>query len=298
MSIFRHLFCIMLRRTSPRPGFHGVIASLTRIGISVFTALSMAAGVPALAAGPLAPHRAVYDIALGQASGRSGVTGVEGRMVYEFNGSPCEGYTVGFRFVARIDADGSSRITDQRTATHEDAAGTTFSFATRTYVDERLDREVRGAATLERGGTSVRLTRPDEASIELEETRFPVRHLSDLLERASRGEKFYETTVFDGSDNADQVMTTTIIVGKRGAGQPGDPEIAALGKLGGERFWPVSIAYFGQAANGGEQLPVYRMSFNLYPNGIMRSILMDYGDFALAGKLVDLSMFDRPADCG
>ena len=37
------------------------------------------------------------------ASDRSGITGLSGRMVYEFNGSPCEGYTVKFRFVTQID---------------------------------------------------------------------------------------------------------------------------------------------------------------------------------------------------
>ena len=59
--------------------------------------------LPAFAAQLLAPHRAVYDLALDKASDRSGITGITGRMVYEFNGSACEGYTVTFRFVTRID---------------------------------------------------------------------------------------------------------------------------------------------------------------------------------------------------
>ena len=40
---------------------------------------------------------------LDKASDRSGITGISGRMVYEFNGSACEGYTVKFRFVTQID---------------------------------------------------------------------------------------------------------------------------------------------------------------------------------------------------
>ena len=57
------------------------------------------ASLPASAAQLLAPHRAVYDLALDKASDRSGITDITGRMVYEFNGSACEGYTVTFRFM-------------------------------------------------------------------------------------------------------------------------------------------------------------------------------------------------------
>ena len=45
----------------------------------------------ALAAPKLLPHRAVYDLSLEQASDRSGINGITGRMVYEFAGSSCEG---------------------------------------------------------------------------------------------------------------------------------------------------------------------------------------------------------------
>lgn len=268
-----------------------------RLAATILTASLIAGLSPALAGSPLAPHRAVYDIDLDAASDRSGITGVQGRMVYEFNGSPCEGYTVSFRFVTQIDTDGSSRITDQQTTTYEDAAGKSFSFATKSFVDRRLDREIRGTANIDSGKTSVDLVKPDETNIELEKTQFPTQHLVDLLERANRGETFYETTIFDGSDGADQVMTTTVIVGKQGETKTGDPEIPAINDLKDENFWPVSIAYFEPTSDGGEELPVYRIAFKLYPNGITRSIFMDYGEFSMKGKLVDLSVFENSTDC-
>ncbi|MEZ5811474.1 MAG: cell envelope integrity EipB family protein [Rhizobiaceae bacterium] len=273
-------------------------AATKRLAATAFAATLLAGSWPALAGGPLAAHRAVYDIALKQANDRSGITGVAGRMVYEFNGSACEGYTVSFRFVTQIDTNETSRITDQQTTTYEDAAGKTFSFATKSFVDSRLDREVRGTANIEAGKTNVDLVKPDETRIELDKTLFPTQHLVDLLERASHGETFYETTIFDGSDGADQVMTTTVIVGKPDADDKSDPEKSALGTMGGQKYWPVTIAYFDPEASGGEELPVYRISFKLYANGITRSILMDYGDFSMTGKLVDLSVFDKKGDCG
>jgi len=68
----------------------------------------------------LVPHRAVYDLTLDRADEKSGISGLTGRMVYEFNGSACDGYTTNFRFVTRIDMDEQpQRVTDQQTTTFE-----------------------------------------------------------------------------------------------------------------------------------------------------------------------------------
>ena len=47
----------------------------------------------------LAPHRAIYEMKLGDARSGSGVTDLSGRMVFEISGSACEGYTQNMRFV-------------------------------------------------------------------------------------------------------------------------------------------------------------------------------------------------------
>ena len=51
----------------------------------------------------LIAHRAIYDLELKDASERSGISGMSGRMVYEFDGNDCTGYTTNFRFVTQID---------------------------------------------------------------------------------------------------------------------------------------------------------------------------------------------------
>ena len=87
-------------------------------------------------------------------------------------------------------------------------------------------------------------------------------------------------------------MTTTVIVGKQEGTASNDPELKALNKLGTEKFWPVDIAYFDETAEGGEDTPEYRISFKLYENGLTRDLEMDYGDFTIRGKLVDLAVFE------
>ncbi len=39
-------------------------------------------------------------------------------------------------------------------------------------------------------------------------------------------------------------------------------------------------------------MPIYRINFKLYRNGITRDLTMDYGDFSMRGKLVKLDIYD------
>src|SRR5690606_2880863 len=129
------------------------------------------------AARGLAPHRAVDDLKLKDATERSGISGMYGRMVYEFNGSACEGYTVSFRFVTQVDTGEETRITDQQTTTYEDLKNGSFRFLTRSFTDEKLDKEVRGSAREEARGVRVDLASPEKREVELAASRFPTEHM-------------------------------------------------------------------------------------------------------------------------
>lgn len=260
---------------------------------------------PAFAARFLTPHRAVYDLSLIKATDKSGITGLTGRMVYEFNGSSCEGYTVTFRFVTKIQTEDNTRLTDQQTTTYEDAHGNSFNFVTKSYVDQTLSKEVRGTATHANGATLVRLEKPKPASLSLTAAEFPTQQVVDMLNRAEKGERFYTANLFDGSDTADKVMATTVVIGKEATVSKDDPEKPALAaikvntadKL--DHYWPVTVAYFDttkQGAKEGEETPTYRISFKLLDNGITRDLTMDYGDFSMKGKLVNLTLFKPHAD--
>jgi hypothetical protein len=290
----------MVDRRKPAAGPPGLESLMRFLRHACLTFVSVAAlASSAEAARVLAPHRAVYDLKLDQASDRSGITGLNGRMVYEFNGSVCEGYTVTFRFVTRIDTRDVSRLTDQQTTTFEEGDGKLFSFVTKSYVDQSLDKEVRGTANSDPTGLVVELVKPNIQEVELPATQFPTQHLIELIEKAAVGETFYETSLFDGSEDADQVMTTTIVIGKQSETPANDPELGVLDRLSKDRFWPVDIAYFDEAdeEEGGEELPAYRISFKLHENGLTRDLVMDYGDFSMTGQLVDLSLLEPSKSC-
>ncbi len=274
MRFFRPAFAIAVAAASVGAGFSDVAHAASTIS--------------------LVPHRAVYDLTLDRADEKSGITGLTGRMVYEFNGSACDGYTTNFRFVTRIDMEEQpQRVTDQQTTTFEGGDGKLFRFANKTFIDKELVKEVRGDAKLDRGKTIVDITKPKDNKLDLKATQFPTQHMEELIHKAQAGEKFYQTSLYDASEDADRVVATTVVVGK--AQNAPDEEGGALGQLSKDQVWPVTIAYFDDKEKQ-DGMPIYRINFKLHRNGITRNLTMDYGDFAVHGKLVKLDVFDKDKD--
>ncbi|MGG7519221.1 cell envelope integrity EipB family protein [Allorhizobium undicola] len=238
----------------------------------------------------LQPHRATYDITLKRASDQSGVDGMSGRMVYEFNGSACNGYTTNFRFVTKIETGDNVSVTDQQVTTFEDPAAKRFDFESKSYTDDKMDKDVKGAANRKEDGVRVEIRQPQRKEIELASARFPAQHMLEILTMAHKGDRFLEARVFDGTEDGDKSYLTTTVVGKamKNAADRSDP-------LKGSTYWPVSIAYFDEEGSNGDQLPVYTQSFNLFENGVTRDLTLDYGDVVLTGKLSKLEMLDKAA---
>lgn len=245
----------------------------------------------------LVTYRAVYDLQLKQATDRSGISGMYGRIVYEFGGSACDGYTTRFRLVTQVRSASGSRMTDQQMTSYENLATRTFRFATRSFTDNNLDSDVRGAAHGNANGITVDLEKPKPAHFTLPQAKFPTEHMLAVIHHAEAGDTLYQSRVFDGSaDAVDQSVPTTTVIGLLQKPKPSDMEAKKAGKFAGDPFWPVSVAYFKDKAKG-DQVPEYRLDFKLYANGITRDLTMDYGDFVLIGKLVRLDLLKQPS-CG
>jgi len=242
---------------------------------------------------PFAAHQAVYDLRLDSGGKSETVSDAEGRMVYDFSGSRCDGYNTKLRFVTRIsDGDGNSRLTDVATSTFEDADGKSFSFATKSYVDGTLAEDSTGSAEREGGKLHVTLAKPKSERFDIAPTfQFPNQHLATIIDAAMRGDRFVEVGLFDGSEKGEKPYATAAVIGatNSGADDLGDEATAKQAGIANVRHWPVTLSYFDQKANG-EQSPAYELSFIVYENGVTRRMRLDYGDFALTGKLVRLDM--------
>lgn len=260
------------------------------VGFMPCIASAVPASVPNLIS-----HRAVYDLELKDASDRSGIEGMTGRMVYEFTGSSCKGYKTDFRFVTQINTGDAVRMTDQQTTTFEDAVSKKFTFETKSFTDDKLDKEVGGSAAESDAGTVVDLTRPDSRTVDLVASDFPTEHMLQVIDNARQGKRMFESRIFDGSDDGDESLITSTLVGKSQTPVSDDTEAGEAGQFSKAPFWPVTIAYFNDKT-GADSLPIYRMSFKLYENGITRDLVLDYGDFVLTGKLRKLDILET-ASC-
>ncbi len=267
---------------------------------AILATLIVAAGAAPVRAGVegaagLLPHRAVYDLELKDASDRSGIEGMSGRMVYEFTGSTCTGFTTNFRFVTRINTGEDTRLTDQQTKTFEDTDKGEFRFETKSFTDEQMDKEIAGEAREDESKVKVDIRRPDPRQLELVSSAFPTEHMLEVIKNARAGKRFFETRIFDGSENGDQSLITNTVIGPQqepaSAQEPDDASKA--GDFAKAAYWPITIAYFNEGG-AGDTAPVYSMSFKLYENGITRDLTMDYGDFVLSGSLSKLEVLDRP----
>lgn len=245
----------------------------------------------------LIPHRIVYELKLKDATERSGVTALTGRMVYEFTGSECDGYTVNFRSVSEIYAGDTARISDQQASFYENSEDESFSFMNRSYLDEKLDTEVSGRASTQDDELIVSYKKPDQDNINLPKSQFPTANLIDLIKRAKSGERIYEARIFDGSDGGEKSLITTSIIGE--FEQPENlenDEIKIIGEEGEAGYWPVSISYFEEGEDG-DTLPVYRFAFKLYENGVSRDLTLDHGYLVIDGKVSDFEILDEDEPC-
>lgn len=258
--------------------------------------------LPAVAAASpptLASHRAVYDISLLEADDGADVTGVTGRLVLEFTGSDCVGYSSKLRFVTETeDAEGGLQMTDSRSSTFESADGRRLDFNNETYAGDTLAEHSEGKASRDGDSVSVALTRPGKKRFVLKDTVvFPTQQMERIISSALDGEAFVSFEVYDGSESGETVFDTAGVIGRvsTAANDAADEPVVIKAGIAGLRHWPVTISYFDKRG-GGEETPFYVLSFVVYENGIGRTMRIDYGAFSLSGKLTGLEMLP-PTPC-
>ncbi|MFL5047766.1 MAG: cell envelope integrity EipB family protein [Xanthobacteraceae bacterium] len=271
-------------------------------GVAVLALIGVPLGLcPALAASAdveLASHRAIYDLKLADARGRRQLTAAQGRIVYDFSGSSCEGYALQFRQVTELDnGEGKVVVSDLRSATWEEGAAKNYRFNFQNYLSERLVDSVDGRAVRGAQAIGVNLVQPSNKHFDLDQTVvFPTEHIRRILVAARAGQTVLELPVYDGSETGEKLYNTLTVIGQPIAPDARKPDDAAAGQaaLDGMKRWPVTVSYFDKSKQGGEQTPVYSIRFELYENGVSRALLLDYGDFAISGTMSSLEMRESP----
>jgi hypothetical protein len=132
---------------------------------------------------------------------------------------------------------------------------------------------------------------PSEREVALPaDTIFPTDHFQKVLARARAGEHFVSHRVFDGA-GFDSLTQITSVIGKP---QAATPLARNPTDGGGARAWPVSMAYYDLQES--DETPKFEAAFLLGENGVLREVVLDYGEFRLNATLEKLDLLDRP-DC-
>jgi envelope integrity protein B len=251
------------------------------------------AGGPAQAAGPgFLAHQALYELSLVKSRGSNAINAARGRILYNFSGSACEGYTSEFRQVSELNSgEGKLTLSDLRSTSWEDGEGRSYRFKIDTRMNDSESPPVDGMAERTGDQITVKLKQPVAKTFKLEgSVVFPTEQIHKIIDAARAGKSVLELTVYDGSDNGEKVYNTLSVIGQP---IPGDRSIAtpdpstANDKMKALTRWPVTVSYYDRDARGkdGEQTPVYAMSFELFENGVSRALVLDYNDFVISGAL-------------
>jgi hypothetical protein len=264
-----------------------------RILLAAGAALALS-GASAFADGatPLASYRAGYEISLGdvdgsQSAGADAPIAASGLIAYEFRGSVCEGYASTFRQLTQLQRPETGPVdSDISAVSFEDAEAKLLRFEISARAGGAAQPPVSGSAARADNGTiDVDLVKPGRERVDLGRgILFPTQHIERVIATAKQGGHVLEARVYDGSDTGKKVFSTLTIIGPERKGESADSAVAA--KLADLPRWPVTVSYFNET--GKDSAPDYTMSFDLYDNGVLGSLKLDYGAFALTAKLKKL----------
>ena len=255
------------------------------VGLAALTASSSAFAA-------LESHRAAYRLKLDASQRMSGLSGVNGGLVIEWQRA-CDGWLSHQRlgFIAATEGGGDFSH-DVRFSSWEATDGSEMRYTVRSYDGDRLREEYIGNARLdsaESGGTAS-FTKPDLREITLPPgTVFPADHFNRILSEADSGNSLITHEVFDGW-GFDALTQVTSVIGQSRPYEPSNErEVSSKDETDA---WPVSMAYYNLSEGG--DLPEFEAKFMLTEEGVLQELLLDYGDFRLKATLSEFERLDDP----
>ena len=270
----------------------GSLSLMLAVAAAAMSAASGGRSAEAAAGSSFLAHQALYELSLVKSRGSATINGVRGRILYNFTGSACEGYSSDFRQVSELDSgEGKNTLSDLRSTSWEDGAGKSYRFKIDTRMNDAEPGVVDGIAERTGDHVTVKLKLPVAKTFTLDgSTVFPTEQIRRIIAAAREGKSILELMVYDGSDNGEKVYNTLTVIGQA---IPGDRAVSTpdpstdSDAMKALTRWPVTVSYYDRDAKSasGEQTPVYAMSFELYENGVSRSLVLDYNDFVIAGKV-------------
>jgi hypothetical protein len=125
-------------------------------------------------------------------------------------------------------------------------------------------------------------------------TYFPISYTKALIENAKMNIHLMSALQFDGTDQVKPVQDTFAVIGEGRLGAIGINPILKQKDFESMKRWPITISY-SVAGNRDEIESDYTVFEELFENGVAQSLILDFKDFKLSGKLVDITFPASPS---
>jgi len=279
-----------LPRTLSVLAFGGAALLSAKLAVADQAAASRATAPQGLAA-----YRAVYELSLSDAGLAAGGAGGRGRLSFNLSGSACQGYQEIRHQVTELRTGGGApQLMELRSATFETADGNGFDFDFESKSGAAAPKSVKGKAK-KTGGSGLAVTLGSAKSRDVDgEALFPAEYLRRTLAAAHNDEKMFRAKVFDGSGQGTPVLDASIVIGKPSTA-PATEKALKIQQLEGLRHWPVTVSYFQPDAP--DSTPLYVKSYELYENGVVHVLKIDYGHLVVAGEMKELVLAPPAKAC-
>ena len=279
-----------LPRTLSVLAFGGAALLSAKLAVADQAAASRATAPQGLTA-----YRAVYELSLSDAGLAAGGAGGRGRLSFNLSGSACQGYQEIRHQVTELRTGGGApQLMELRSATFETADGNGFDFDFESKSGAAAPKSVKGKAKKTgRSGLAVTLGSAKSRDVD-GEALFPAEHLRRTLAAAHNDEKMFRAKVFDGSGQGTPVLDASTVIGKPSTA-PATEKALKIQQLEGLRHWPVTVSYFQPDAP--DSTPLYVKSYELYENGVVHVLKIDYGHMVVAGEMKELVLAPPAKAC-
>jgi len=236
----------------------------------------------------LEPHKALYDISLTGTKSGSQLLNIDGQMFYEWY-STCDAWISTHRFDVLYDyADSPSLRVKSDFSTYESLNGSEMNFTSRRKRQGQPAQEWRGVAKLgsnEPGVVKYSVPEGEKQDIPIG-ALFPMNHTLGLLEAIEKGQKFYNATIFDGSDDRG-ASNINAFIGKPVTKITDYTKNAAISSaLLPMPARAVQLAFF--PVNDQAETADYEMDIIFHENGVISAMDVKYENFMLSQRLVAL----------
>lgn len=236
------------------------------------------------AAVPLLPHKATYRLSLDGSKPSGQLEEMNGEIQYEITGDACTGYsTLTKQDSVASTGEGNPLHQSVTSKAWEDGEAKAYRFLSTSTGDDGDDKIEASVERQGREALKVTVAQPEARTLELKgDILLPTEHVKRVLAAAAAGESVFEARVYDGANDPAKVYETLAVMGRPSTDES---RIASPAKesLTGRTFFPVTISYF--ETGGVDRAPAYVMNMQLYDNGVVGSLKIDYGKFALVGAM-------------